>query len=106
MPYKPKKQIEHLEGYDVFRQKKEAFAKRLFEKAQQLDISAKKTSYDLLVLTVPIEANSLQQSVELYSIIVKQLEGLIDKVVAELGTNDPTDEPACELLKSILQEKV
>lgn len=84
-PYKPKKQIQHLEGYDMFCQKKEDFAKRLFLKAQQHHINAKKTSYDLLVLTVPIVANSLQQSVEIYSIVVKKLENIIDEVIAELG---------------------
>ncbi|MFL0583705.1 PD-(D/E)XK nuclease family protein [Solibacillus silvestris] len=84
-PYKPKKQIEHLEGYDVFRHNKHEFAQRLFEKVQQFNINAKKTGYDLLVLTVPINASSWQQSVEVYSAIVKQLEVIIDEVVVELG---------------------
>lgn len=34
---------------------------------------------------VPIEANSLQQSVKIYSKVVKNLEKIIDEVVAELG---------------------
>ena len=48
-------------------------------------MNVQKTRYDLLVLSVPIEANSLQQSVEMYATTVKQLERLIDEIVAELG---------------------
>lgn len=41
-PYKPKKHIEHKEGYDEFRRNKDLFAQKLFEKAQQREINAKK----------------------------------------------------------------
>jgi len=90
-PYEPKKDIKHLEGYDEFLRRKDEFAQRLFEKTKQFNLNAKKKRYDLLVLSVPIEANSLQQSVERYASLVKQLEGLIDEVVEELGVFDNID---------------
>lgn len=55
-------------------------------------IKKERESYDFL--NQEIDLNLLKQS-----ILSKAFKG-------ELGTNDPTDEPAIELLKSILQEKL
>lgn len=83
-PYRPKKYIEQVEGYKEFVEMKRKFGELLFEKVKAANIQAKKTNYDLLVLSIPIHEVDVEASVNQYVQTVLILETLIDEVLQSL----------------------
>lgn len=86
-PYKPKKQIENIEGYDKFIENKHRFSQVLNEKLQQIIPGTKEKKTSLLIAAVPVSQNSLEDSVDDYYKKVKLIEAVIDEVSLEIKKN-------------------
>lgn len=86
-PYKPHNQIKDLPGYDKFIENKNNFAAVLNRKLQQVipDATQKRTS--LLTAAVPVNQNSLEESVDDYYEKVKLIETVIDETISEIKKN-------------------
>lgn len=63
-PYRPHSQIKKETGYDDFIANKNSFGERLLEKSKKNDLIAKSRNTKLLVMTLPIKAPTIHETVQ------------------------------------------
>lgn len=83
-PYKPRNQIQDLPGYDKFIENKNNFTALLNRKLQHVIPEAREKRTSLLTAAVPVNQNSLEESVDDYYEKLKLIEKIIDETLFEI----------------------
>ncbi|PFE03254.1 hypothetical protein COE15_26895 [Bacillus cereus] len=83
-PYEPHSKIKNLDDYERFMENKRIFGARLFECAQKRGILAKRKNTKLLVMTVPIQAMTIRETVQNIKKQFVAVEDCIDEVISEM----------------------
>ncbi|GGH73255.1 hypothetical protein JOD43_000030 [Pullulanibacillus pueri] len=87
-PYTPHSKIDNLNGYQKFKEKKDIFGEKLFKAAKQNGIVAKRKNTKLLVMTIPIHAPTIRDTVQNMIKKVRAIEECIDKVLIDMKSED------------------
>lgn len=82
-PYKPHKQIQDLPGYDKFIENKNNFSAALNSRLQEVIPESKAKRTSLLTAAVPVNQNSLEDSVDDYYKKVKLIERVVDEILSD-----------------------
>jgi hypothetical protein len=69
-------------------EKKRIFSERLFEKAMNRGIPAKRKNTKLLTMTIPIEASTVRETVQNIKMQFISIEHCIDDVLSEMKTEN------------------
>ncbi len=87
-PYEPHSKIKDLPYYVCFMENKRIFSERLFEKAINRGIPAKRKNTKLLTMTIPIEASTVRETVQNIKLQFTSIEHCIDDVISEMKTEN------------------
>jgi len=83
-PYVPHKKSNVLPGYESFMENKNRFGEMLYKLAKTKGITAKKRNSKLLVMTIPIHGETIQNTVQSIKEQVMAIESCIDEIVREM----------------------
>lgn len=83
-PYVPHKKSNVLPGYESFMENKNRFGEMLYNLAKTKGITAKKRNSKLLVMTIPIQGETIQNTVQSIKEQVMSIESCIDEIVREM----------------------
>ncbi|WP_173918154.1 PD-(D/E)XK nuclease family protein [Halobacillus sp. Marseille-Q1614] len=83
-PYAPHRKISKLAEYDKFIENKNEFGQRLYEKARKQGLSVKRKNSKLLVMSLPIEALTIRETVQDIKRKFVSIEHCIDEVLGEM----------------------
>lgn len=86
-PYEPHSKIKKLAEYETFMKNKHKFGERLFEKANNRGILATRKNTKLLVMTIPIEALTISETIQNIKRGFIAIEHCIDEVISEMNTD-------------------